>query len=748
MTTLPTDLPVLVDRGGPVPLAVQISAQLQAAVADGVLRAGDRLPSSRDLAGTLGVSRTVISTAYATLFAEGWLEGRHGSGTYVANVAPTPAPAPPEPDECHIHPPLAGSLSHSSGAAGSAGQEPRRQLIELQPGVPWTAGIDQGVWRRAWRYAGTRPSSQWPDPHGLPALRAELAGYLRRSRGLGISPANILVTRGVAGGLALLAATLIRPGDKVGIEEPGYQAAHEVLGRAGARIVPCRVDAHGVVPDELPGDLRLLYTTPAHQYPLGGRLPVGRRQALTAWARTAGAIVVEDDYDSEFRYDVGPLPALYSMDPEVIVYLGTASKVLAPAFGAGWLVATPALVERVARLRPALGERVPEPVQHALLALLTSGDLERHIRRMRLEYARRRAALTSGLTAAGPGGFQLRGDTAGMHLVLELTHGTLAAAEDLAAAAAANGVALHTLDRYFAGPPSISGLVLGYGATPLTQVRRAAAILAPLLAGLPQAPGCAVRTPLRRDRHRGGRRQRGQHVPRVHLAHGRAGEPVDVDRARAHVLAAGYLRPAEVAAARPQHAAAFGAHAQARGRLAGRPAVRHPPRVEPADDRAHAGQRAVGERLGGVSENADLDADPALAVHVPPGGGSPGRPPVRCLVQAAVQPLRRPQRAASPQDGDELHDVAGKRIPDEMARPPLADQPLRRRLDGHRTRRGPQGQPDSARGASAEGTSVAIRPDPSRSRHPCVCHQLPLPGKGLDLQVLRLLRSTYVSACD
>ena len=212
----------------------------------------------------------------------------------------------------------------------------------------------------------------------------------------------MLVTRGVSGGLALLAAALLRPGDKAGVEEPGYPAARDVLTRAGAQVVPCRVDAHGVVPEELPGDLRLLYTTPAHQYPLGGRLPVGRRQALTAWARATGAVVVEDDYDSEFRYDVGPLPALYSMDPEVIVYLGTASKALTPAFGAGWLVASPALVERIARLRPNLGERVPEPVQHALLALLTSGDMERHIRRMRLEYARRRGAIVEALTAQAP----------------------------------------------------------------------------------------------------------------------------------------------------------------------------------------------------------------------------------------------------------------------------------------------------------------------------------------------------------
>ena len=162
-------------------------------------------------------------------------------------------------------------------------------------------------------------------------------------------PEQVLVTQGVSSGLALLADALLTPGDKAGVEEPGYPTAREVLRRAGAQVVPCRVDAHGIVPEELPGDLRLLYTTPAHQYPLGGRLPVSRRQALIAWARATGAVVVEDDYDSEFRYDVGPLPALYSMDPDVIVYLGTASKALATAFGAGWLVAPPALVDALAR---------------------------------------------------------------------------------------------------------------------------------------------------------------------------------------------------------------------------------------------------------------------------------------------------------------------------------------------------------------------------------------------------------------
>ncbi len=274
----------------------------------------------------------------------------------------------------------------------------------MQPGIAWAEGIDPAAWRRAWRQAGAHLPSRLPDPYGLPELREEIAAYLRRSRGLVVTSANVLVTQGVSSGLSLLADALLKPGDRAGVEEPGYPTAREVLRRAGAEVVPCRVDAHGIVPEELPGDLRLLYTSPAHQYPLGGRLPVSRRQALVAWARATGALIVEDDYDSEFRYDVGPLPALHSMDPGVIVYLGTASKVLATAFGAGWLVAPSGVVDALATLRPRLGVRIPEPVQHAVLALLRSGDLERHVRKMRLEYARRRAALVDGLghPAAGP----------------------------------------------------------------------------------------------------------------------------------------------------------------------------------------------------------------------------------------------------------------------------------------------------------------------------------------------------------
>jgi GntR family transcriptional regulator/MocR family aminotransferase len=476
--------PLVLDRGGKVPLAVQITGQLRAAVADSRLRAGERLPSSRALAASLGVSRTVVTNAYLQLFAEGWLEGRHGSGTYVAaGAAGTPAAAGV---------PAAGA----AGAAGSAGVAggPRaagvravaalgdgRTLTELRPGVPWSAGIDQAAWRRAWRQATAATPSLWPDPRGLPALRAALAGYLRRTRGLHCTPDHILITRGVASGLALLAAAQLRPGERAGVEEPGYQAARAILAARGAEVLPFPVDAHGLITDRLPGDLRLVYVTPAHQYPLGGRLPVPRRQALVAWARATGALIVEDDYDSEFRYDVAPLPALSGLDPEVVAYLGTTSKMLTPGFGVGWLVARPDLITLLAGRRESLGDRTGEAAQRALLALIETGDLDRHIRRMRREYARRRDAIVSALgDPAVPA--TLLGDTAGLHVVLELHRGS---GDAVAAAARERGVVVQTLRRYFGGRPTVDGLVLGYGGLPLGEVAAGAAVLRDVLLQLP-----------------------------------------------------------------------------------------------------------------------------------------------------------------------------------------------------------------------------------------------------------------------
>ena len=488
------DLPLAADRAGPAPLTAQIAGQLRTAMTDGRLAAGERLPSTRALAGTLAVSRTVVTGAYAQLFAEGWIEGRHGSGTYVAGGASrTRSGGGPGGRAARVP---AGRGHQAEDRAGPGGP-----LIELRPGIPWVAGIDRAAWRRAWRSAGAEAPAAAAEPQGDAALRAALTGYLRRSRAVRCAPGQIMVTRGVAGSLGLIAAALLRPGDRVGVEEPGYPTARAVFAAHGAHLVPCPVDADGLVVDALPAGLRLIYTTPAHQYPLGGRLPVPRRQALIAWARSTGALIVEDDYDGEFRYDVGPLPALFGLDPGVVVYLGTTTKILTPALRVGWLVAGPELVAILAETAARLGEWAGGPAQRAVLSLVASGDLERHIRRMRHEYARRRKAMTGvlgggagsagttggagtlGATGAAAAAGRLLGEDAGMHMVLQ----TGRDAEEIAAAAWERGVAVTTLARYFAGPVTVNGLVLGYGGASSTEITRACRILAGL-ATTGQAP--------------------------------------------------------------------------------------------------------------------------------------------------------------------------------------------------------------------------------------------------------------------
>jgi GntR family transcriptional regulator/MocR family aminotransferase len=461
------ELPLAADRDGPEPLTSQLAGQLRDALADGRLATGERLPSTRTLAGLLGVSRTVVTAAYAQLFAEGWVEGRHGSGTFVAAGALGRPAAHGQPDP--VLPPRAGR-----GTRDGQPEPDGASMIELRPGIAWTEGIDRAAWRRAWRSAGAGVTGDLPDPRGRAELRTALTGYLRRSRGVRCSADQLVVTRGVAGSLGLL-ASLLRPGDQVGVEEPGYPSARAVFAARGLRVVPCPVDSGGLRVDALPGGLRLVYATPAHQYPLGARLSVPRRRALTAWARATGALIAEDDYDGEFRYDVAPLPALFGMDPEVVVYLGTTTKILTPAMRVGWVAASPGLAARLAAAASALGDWPSGPAQSALLSMITTGALERHIRRMRHDYARRRAAMTAAFEGGDAG--RLLGDEAGMHMILE----TSQPAAEVAAAAAERGVAVATLERYFAGPVTRNGLVLGYGGARLADVTRGCEILAGIL---------------------------------------------------------------------------------------------------------------------------------------------------------------------------------------------------------------------------------------------------------------------------
>ncbi|WP_239119345.1 MocR-like pyridoxine biosynthesis transcription factor PdxR [Planotetraspora thailandica] len=475
------DLPLLVDRASSQALAVQVGDQLRDAMRSGALKEGERLPSTRALAGLLGVSRTVVVDAYQQLYAEGWLDGRHGSGTFVASSGDCMITQRESPGQEGYHRRTARSRTANPQVGGDApevlhdhakGGEAGVGVVDLRPGRPWVGAYDVAAWRRAWRSAGDVPPADRRDMRGHLPLRELLADHLRRTRAVPTSPANVMVTQGTGHGLDLIAATLVRPGARAGVEEPGWRVARNVLAARGAEIVPCPVDDQGVIVEALPDDLEVLYTTPAHQFPVGGRLPIPRRERLLAWARRTGALIVEDDYDAEFRYDVGPLPALHGLDPARVVLLGTLSKSLSPDVGLGWLVAPEPMLDMIARRRHELADSVPGPVQAAVTTLLAKGDLDRHLRRMRREYARRRAAIVEAL---GP---LVCGDTAGLHVLIELPEHVV---PGLVRRAEERGVLLDTLERHHHGPPRVHGLVLGYGSASLAEVRRGCAVIGELL---------------------------------------------------------------------------------------------------------------------------------------------------------------------------------------------------------------------------------------------------------------------------
>ncbi|EHK82863.1 MocR-like pyridoxine biosynthesis transcription factor PdxR [Saccharomonospora azurea] len=430
-------LPVALDRESGVPLAVQLADALRDAASGGHLRGGDRLPSTRALAASLGVSRTVTSAAYDQLHAEGWIVGRHGSGTYVTTSPPTP-------------------VSHHRVVAGPD-QVSSPDLVALLPGVPWADGLDRAAWRRAWRAAADAPPLVVSERAGLVEYRTAIAEHLLRHRGLDAAPNSVLATAGTTAAVVELAASVLGPGDVVGVEEPGYQRAVEAFRRAGVRVVPVEVDAEGLRPDTIPGGVRAVYCSPAHQYPLGSRMSASRRVELVERARAEGFLVVEDDYDGELRYDVAPLPVLAALAPDVVVHLGTTSKILTPTLGAGWMVAPPGVTAAVLEYRDAAGTRASPAGQQVFVELARNGDLGRHLRRLRRELSERRSLLAGALSAAD---VPVLGDDAGAHLVVPL-----ASADEerrLLALAREHGVLLDGLARHFAGIPTQAGIAVGY----------------------------------------------------------------------------------------------------------------------------------------------------------------------------------------------------------------------------------------------------------------------------------------------
>jgi GntR family transcriptional regulator / MocR family aminotransferase len=435
------------------PSGSKVRAGLEAALRDAVqagrLAAGARLPSSRALAADLGIARNTVAEAYGQLVAEGWLTSRQGSGTRVADAAPavaaaarTSRPQPPSP-------------------------EPRRFRFDLRAGSPDLSAFPRSAWlaaaRRALNAAPARALG-YGDPRGRPELRAALAGYLARARGVRTAPDRIVVCTGFTQGLALLCQVLRERGaTTVAVEEYGQPGTLAVLAASALAPVMLPVDGSGAVLDAA-GHAQAALLTPAHQFPLGPVLSPVRRAQAARWAAATGGLVIEDDYDGEFRYDRQPVGAMQALAPEQVVYAGTASKTLAPGLRLGWLALPDHLIGDVVAAKTRADAHTGSFEQLTLAELITSGGYDRHIRRTRLAYRRRRNWLLTTLADRAPQ-VRLTGVAAGLHAVAELPDG-LAEDEVIGRAARRNlvvhGLGGFALGRHTRGP----ALVIGYATPP------------------------------------------------------------------------------------------------------------------------------------------------------------------------------------------------------------------------------------------------------------------------------------------
>ena len=456
-------------------------------ISAGSLATGDRLPSTRSLALEWGVSRTTVTAAYEQLIAEGYLETKQGARTQVAKglslIRSKQGPGAP------------GALrlsSYGQRALGfdlPASSNVSRLVVDFRygdlaapdfPTLGWKKAISAALLRRPDRL-------RYADPCGSLELRAALQGYLWRARGLHVNPDQIVVVNGSQQGLDLCARLLLDPGDRAVVENPCYALAWQTFAAAGAELMASDVDREGMQTYAL-GKARVAYVTPSHQFPLGTIMSAGRRQQLLTWARHVGAYVIEDDYDSEFRYGIGPIPELQALgNAERVIYLGTVSKTLSPTLRLGYLVVPAALHDAFSRAKRLFDRHTPSLEQDALAAFIENGGYERHVRRVRRLNAGRRAALLAALTENLGDEITVVGSDAGLHVVVWVNDVPQAEENALAARAQAAGLGLYGIsplyvDARSSNRPNIAGFVMGYAsldeAKIVEGVRRFASVLA------------------------------------------------------------------------------------------------------------------------------------------------------------------------------------------------------------------------------------------------------------------------------
>ena len=418
---------LLLDPHSPVPCYQQIYAALRQKILTGQLAPRQRLPSTRALAQSLGVARATVTQSYDQLLSEGYLQTVVGSGTYVGDQLPETLLHAPgtEPVLSESPPSLTLSAYGQRLAEVAAGPSPEPNTpISFRYGRPALDQVPLGIWRQLLSRHCRR--ADWldyaTDPMGYGPLRDAIATYLTQARAVQCHPDQILITNGTQQALSLATQILVSPGDTVALEEPSYLSARRIFASQGANLRPIPVDGEGLKVDtlvEATGPIRLVYVTPSHQFPTGAVLSLPRRLALLAWAQRQGALILEDDYDSEYRYGGWPIPALQGLGSgQSVLYLGTFSKVLFPALRIGYMVLPLALVPIFSRAKWLADRQVPTLEQAVLADFIAEGHLERHIRRMRSHYDRQRQTMVTAFqTHFGPRATIL-GDKAGLHMMV------------------------------------------------------------------------------------------------------------------------------------------------------------------------------------------------------------------------------------------------------------------------------------------------------------------------------------------
>jgi GntR family transcriptional regulator/MocR family aminotransferase len=481
-------LPIIpIDRKAPAPLHRQIYDSYRAAIVNGSVRAGQRVPSTRVLATELGISRNPILNAYAQLLAEGYFQSRVGAGTVVSRSLPDQN---------------AFSVPHSPHAAKArVGLRPlakRASPLDSVERAPWQRGwgpfgISQVAFEqfpfRVWNSLVTRHcrdtyarSLDYGNPLGSTDLREALAIYLRTSRGVRCEAEQIMIVSGSQQGLEISTRVLLERGDRVWMEEPGYRFARQVFAFNGCHIVPVAVDNEGLnvaAGIRQCGKARAALVTPSHQYPLGATMSAARRLQLLDWAEAARSWIIEDDYDSEYRYGNMPIASLQGLDRNSrVVYIGTFSKVLFPSLRLGYVVIPPGLVEHFLSVRVAIDIAPPGFFQAVLADFIREGHFSRHIRRMRLLYEERQSTLMKSLSRELGPGADVMGGRAGMHLSV-IVNGI--SDREIADRASRHNLWLVPLSSSYAGKVPKQGFILGFGSAPVEKIPNAVRTLRTLL---------------------------------------------------------------------------------------------------------------------------------------------------------------------------------------------------------------------------------------------------------------------------